>query len=83
MDSDAKIGLYFGFTNGFLVYRGPGKFTDLLNCISNHTTPTQALAMIDKYYKDNPQRWNVSFAQGVVEALTVKDGPCAGLNPLN
>ncbi len=37
--------------------------------------------MIDKYYKDNPQRWNTLLAIGIIDALTVKDGPCPDINP--
>ena len=41
----------------------------------------QAVAMIDKYYKDNPQRWSTLLTVAIIEALTVKDGPCPDINP--
>jgi hypothetical protein len=76
-----KLSLYWGFTNGFFAGPRSPLFIALANCIEAHIKSSQALAMIDKYYKDNPQRWNIPLGIGVVEALTVRDGPCANKSP--
>ena len=77
-----KIYLYAGFTNGFFSAPSTEKGkVDLGDCIEKNIPPEQAVAMIDKYYKDNPQRWSTLLAIGITEALTVKDGPCPGINP--
>jgi hypothetical protein len=41
----------------------------------------QVIAMIDKYYKDNPQRWSKPLGDEIVTSLIVPDGPCAGNDP--
>jgi hypothetical protein len=38
--------------------------------------PNQAVAMIDKYYRDHPEKWQVIIGAAIMEALTVKGGPC-------
>ncbi|HEV2577121.1 MAG TPA: hypothetical protein VGU25_07915 [Acidobacteriaceae bacterium] len=55
----------------------------LADCITKNIPMKQAIAMIDKYYKDHPQRWSTLLAFGILEALTVKDGPCPELNPFH
>lgn len=76
-----KLNLYFGFTNGLFVGPRSTKFLTLVNCLEERMTSDQAIAMIDKYYKDNPQRWSMPFGQEMILALTIKDGPCPGLDP--
>lgn len=79
-----RLYLYAGFTNGY--FAAPAKETAkkrLSDCIIKNIPTKQAIAMIDKYYKDNPQRWSTLLAFGILEALTVKDGPCPGLNPFD
>jgi hypothetical protein len=44
--------------------------------MNDNMTYEQAVAMIDKYYADHPERWNQPLAQEVVTALTVQGGPC-------
>jgi len=38
--------------------------------------------VIDKRYKDHPEKWSHPITQQLLEALTVKGGPCEGENPL-
>ena len=59
------------------------QFDNLGKCIDRNITDEQAVAMIDKYSTENPQRWSVPLPMGIIEALTVKDGPCPNLNPYN
>jgi hypothetical protein len=73
---------YVGFINGFLAGDRSVKYDNLAMCIEKNLSIDQAVAMIDKYSRDNPERWNIPFPMGVAEALTVKNGPCSGLNPL-
>jgi hypothetical protein len=76
-----KLDIYVGFTNGFFFGPRSPKFVTLLNCVEKNIPSAQAIAMIDKYYKENPQRWGMPLGQEVVAALTVKDGPCPGIDP--
>jgi hypothetical protein len=75
-----KLSLYWGWTNGFLQARGP-RGLDLANCLSGMTT-TQAIAMIDKRYKDHPELWSHPLGEQILDALTVDGSPCQGKNPL-
>jgi hypothetical protein len=72
--------LYWGWTNGFLQARGAYSF-GLAACLEEMSTE-QALGMVDKYYKDHPEKWSEPFAEQILEALTVDGGPCKGKNPL-
>ena len=75
-----KVSLYWGWTNGFFQARGaPG--LELATCLERLTTD-QAVAMIDRRYKDHPERWSRPFGEQILEALTVAGGPCEGKNPL-
>jgi len=42
-----------------------------------HPGADQAIAMIDKYYQDHPERWTIPLGQALVEALMIENGPCA------
>jgi hypothetical protein len=55
----------------------PGK--KLLDCLLQpyHPGADQAIAMIDKYYRDNPAKWDTPIGKAIIEALMVKDGPCS------
>jgi hypothetical protein len=77
-DKTRKQQLYWGWTNGFLQGRGDGA-DELDTCLSKMSIE-QAVAMIDKYYKDHPERWSRAFGDEVLEALTVDGGPCEGKN---
>lgn len=70
-----------GWTNGF--FHGPrsAAFGSLADCIESNMSEDQTIAMVDKFYKDHPERWSVPIGNGLVLALTVKDGPCAGKDP--
>lgn len=76
-----KLDTYLGFTNGFFSGPRSPKFLALADCLEMHITSDQAVAMIAKYYTENPQRWGMPFGQEVIAALTVKDGPCAARDP--
>ncbi len=75
-----KLSLYWGWTNGFLQARGQ-RTTELVTCLEGMTAE-QAIAMVDKYYKDHPEKWSRPFGEQLLEALTVAGGPCEGKNPL-
>lgn len=81
METDElKWAAYVAWTNGFLPGKGaPGvKFIKCLEGVDSK----QAIAMVDKFFKNNPEKWSTPFNLGMVEALTVKGGPCEGLDPL-
>jgi hypothetical protein len=73
--------LYIGFLNGFVTGARSSAYDNLARCIDKNVTAEQAVAMIDKYSTENPQRWSAPLPMGIVEALTVKDGPCPNMNP--
>lgn len=75
-----KLNFYIGWTNGFFVARGQHglEFANCLEAIDSQ----QALAMIDKRYKDYPEKWSNPITQQILEALTMKGSPCEGKNPL-
>jgi hypothetical protein len=43
----------------------------------------QAVAMIDKYYKDHPEKWSQVLTVEILEAVTISGGPCEGKNFLS
>jgi hypothetical protein len=75
-----KLIFYQGWTNGFFVARGQSGL-ELANCLEKVNTD-QAVAMIDKRYKDHPERWSRPITQQMLRALTAEGGPCEGKNPL-
>lgn len=79
---DEKAFVYMGFINGFFAGDRSAAYDNLGRCIDKNISAEQAIAMISKYSADNPQRWTAPLPLGIVEALTVKDGPCPNLNPL-
>jgi|SRR5579862_3174045 len=76
-----KLAFYWGWTNGFLVARGP-RAVELANCLSD-LSPDQSIAIIDKQYKEHPEKWSNPIGQQMLEALTTKGGACEGKNPLD
>lgn len=78
-DSDKEF-FYTGLING--LFGADPRYDALGRCLDRNVAPSQAVAMIDKYSAENPQRWNVAISTGIVEALTVKDGPCPNLGPM-
>lgn len=89
LDNADKLTFLVGFTNGLLAGAATQRCSDnkptqaLLECVLVGKDPSldQAIAMIDKYYKENPEKWNILIGDAIVEALTVKGGPCAGMAP--
>jgi hypothetical protein len=79
MDETLKPWFYWGWSNGFLMHRGNGS-SGLINCLSK-TGHEQAIAMINKYYKDHPERWDRFVADEILVALTVPGSPCEAENP--
>jgi len=78
-----KPWIYFGWTNGFLQGRQPSEaahYMELHDCLERMGVE-QAVAMIDKYYKDHPEKWDRALGVQMLEALTVAAGPCEGKNP--
>lgn len=76
-----KLSMYWGWTNGFLPARGPVAI-QLADCLYSLSSD-QAVAMIDKQYHDHPETWSRPFTEQVLQALTIKGGPCEGKNPLD
>jgi hypothetical protein len=76
-----KLIFYQGWTNGFLGGRGI-RGIELANCLED-LSAEQAIAMIDKRYKDRPDQWSRPIGEQIIQALTVKGGPCEGKNPLS
>src|ERR1017187_2332512 len=62
----SKLDLYMGFTNGLVSGAGAPLRSDdtparqLLLCLLGQIRPStsQAIAMIDKYYRENPEKWD-------------------------
>lgn len=84
-----KLNLYLGFTNGLVtaaMAAGVSASTErktpglkLLGCLVNDSirpSYDQAIAMIDKYYRNHPEKWNTLLGEAIIEALLVNDGPC-------
>jgi len=76
-----KLFLYWGWTNGFLQGRGqPG--LQLAECIEGMSYD-QAIAMIDKRYKNHPEWWSRPLGEQILESLTEAGSPCSALHPLD
>lgn len=80
-NSEEKLIFYQGWTNGFLVARGPSGL-ELANCLDTNLSVEQAIAMIDKQYKGHPENWSRPITEQILQALTASGGPCEGKNPL-
>jgi hypothetical protein len=79
--NDRDKNLFFtGFTNG--LFHGANLDNDALislgKCIEG-VDQGQLIAMIDKYYRENPEKWSASVGDQIVLAISVKGGPCEGL----
>jgi hypothetical protein len=72
-----KLNMWIGWSNGFFQGRGQ-KGLELSNCIEDRITDEQAIAMIDKRYKDHPEFWSRPLGGEILNALTIKGGPCEG-----
>lgn len=80
MNPVEKIAFYYGWTNGFLPGRGT-RSLELADCLEN-ISADQALAMIDKQYKEHPEKWGSPIGLQILETLTASGSPCEGKNPL-
>lgn len=77
---DEKFGMYIGWSNGYFSGRGAQAFP-LRLCVENNIPYRQAIAMIDKYHDDHPEKWSNDFSDEIIHALTVAGGPCASKAP--
>ena len=86
LDKNEKTILLQGVLNGFFVGASGGFCRDnsralpfLTSSCFERITVEQAIAMVDKYYKDHPEQWNLPLGDGIIRAITVKGGPCEGM----
>lgn len=81
---DVKGALYVGWINGFTLAGtaafGTPKMMALSNCLEDLSWE-QIIAVIDKYYKENPEKWHEPLSIQLLQALTTKGAPCAGKSP--
>ena len=75
-----KFAMYVGWSNGYFSTRGAQAFP-LRSCIEDNIPYDQAIAMIDKYHEEHPERWSNDLSEEIVYALTVARGPCSGKAP--
>ena len=75
-----KLSMYVGWSNGYFSGHGEKAFP-LRLCIEDNIPYDQAIAMIDKYYDDHPEKWSNNLSEEIIQALTVKGGPCGGNAP--
>src|ERR1700733_679907 len=71
-----KMVFLTAFTNGYFIGRGE-QGMEFYRCLSSNISYPQAVAMIDKYYDANPEKWSSTVGLEILNALTVKDSPCA------
>jgi hypothetical protein len=74
-----KILFYAGWADGFIQGRGP-KVVALSSCL-NGLSYKQAVAIIDRQYRDHPESWSDAMGAQILGAMTGKEGPCSGLSP--
>jgi hypothetical protein len=82
------MAMYVGWTNGYLTGASDNATTPeqkrrlrgLFDCLGQTSYP-QAVAVIDKYYKDHPELWKRFLSDMIIDALTVRGGPCEGKAP--
>ena len=77
---EAKFSMYIGWSNGYFSARGAPAFP-LRLCVEDKIPYFQAIAMIDKYHDDHPEKWSNNLSDEIVQALTVAGGPCSGKAP--
>jgi hypothetical protein len=74
-----KLHLFIGWTNGYLPGKGQ-KGLAFASCLEK-IDYTQSVAMIDKQYRDHPEKWSQPLGLQFLEALTVEGSPCEGTKP--
>ena len=83
---DASLGVALkatfiaGFTNGLfaggsVIGGSAAPENKFLACVRT-MSQEQIIALVDKYYINNPEDWHHSISWGIVSALTVKGSPC-------
>jgi hypothetical protein len=82
-----KASLYHGWTNGFLSaaknyanQKQQKHIVEFAGCLETMEYP-QAVAVIDKYYKDHPELWQQPLAEMLTKALTAPGTACEGKSP--
>ena len=84
-----RLTIYLGWVNGFLsamafsaeserpdVRKGRQlRGEELCACLEAQLTNKQAVAIIDKFYKDHPEKWSAPLGAEILEAL-MENGPC-------
>lgn len=74
-----RSAIYTGWTNGFIIARGD-RARDFVACLEKLSND-QAVAMIDKHYRDHPERWANNLGTEILLAVTVAGGPCEDKSP--
>ena len=77
-----KTAIYAGWTNGFFLGAHDQRAKEFYTCLTQ-ISMNQAIAMIDKYYQQHPERWSSNLGAAILLAMTVSGGPCEGKNPLS
>jgi hypothetical protein len=78
LDNDTqKILFYTGWVDGFFHSRPTA--TALMSCVDG-VSVEQAVALIDRRYKDHPEVWSMAMSIQILESLTGTNGPCSGKN---
>jgi hypothetical protein len=82
-----KASLYHGWTNGFLSaaksyanQKQQERIIEFAGCLEGMEY-AQAVAVIDKYYKDHPELWQRPLAEMLTKALTAPGTACEGKGP--
>jgi hypothetical protein len=84
-----RLAIYVGWVNGFLsamAFSAESEPPDvrkvrqlrgdkLCDCLEAQLTHKQAVAIVDKFYKDHPEKWSAPLGAEILEALMEK-GPC-------
>ena len=80
-------GWYAGFSMGIMVAQNANRsnlkssVTEFEKCLDAMSTK-QKIAIIDKHYKETPQRWNNLLSAEILVAFGKKGGPCEGKSAL-
>ena len=82
-----KASLYHGWTNGFLSaaksyasQKQQKRIVEFAGCLESMEY-AQAVAVIDRYYKDHPELWQQPLAEMLTKALTAPGTTCEGKGP--
>jgi hypothetical protein len=82
-----KASLYHGLTNGFLAggkhfanAKQTKRIIEFAECLEKMEYP-QAVATIDKYFRDHPELHEQPLAEMLLKALTAPGSSCNGKNP--